>query len=120
MTRNLLLATALFLVASLASATTPPYLDPELTLRTLAAQIDLSERKLSTILNEGLGTSFYDYVNAYRVQEAKARLTADDAANYSISGIGELCGFNSKSTFFRIFKKATGLSPGAYVEEQKK
>lgn len=96
------------------------FLDPELTLRSLAKKIDISERKLSTILNEVMNTSFYDFVNAYRIQEAIERLSSEKYSNYSISGIGEMCGFKSKSTFYRVFKKKTGFSPAAYIANRKK
>ncbi len=97
-----------------------PYLDPDLTLRALAEKMDTSERNLSAVLNDGMNTSFYDFINSYRVDEAKERLASGDQATYSISGIGQLCGFNSKSTFFRIFKKETGFSPSAYITSIKK
>ncbi|EZH75674.1 hypothetical protein ATO12_02475 [Aquimarina atlantica] len=90
------------------------YLNPELTLRILSEEIDLSERKLSTFLNTEMQITFYDLINSYRIKEAKSRLMSDEYNKYTMEGIGESCGFKSRSTFFKIFKKETGLSPSAF------
>ncbi|MEE9363595.1 MAG: helix-turn-helix domain-containing protein [Cellulophaga sp.] len=90
------------------------YLNPDLTLRNLAEKINLSERKLSVFLNNEIQVSFYDLINSYRVTEAKRRLFSGDYEKYTIEGIGHSCGFKSRSSFFKIFKKETGVSPSAY------
>ena len=91
-----------------------PYLIPELTLRHLSENMDISERKLSMLLNEEMNTSFYDFINKYRINEAKDKLNSSVSDKYSITGIGFNCGFNSKSSFYRIFKNETGMSPSVY------
>jgi AraC-like DNA-binding protein len=91
-----------------------PYLFPELTLRHLSEKVDISERKLSMLLNEEMHTSFYDFINKYRIKEAKDKLNSTTFDKYSITGIGFNCGFNSKSSFYRIFKNETGMSPSVY------
>ena len=58
--------------------------------------------------------SFYDLINSYRIVEAKKRLSSVDYEKYTIEGIGYSCGFNSRSSFFKIFKKETGISPYSY------
>ncbi len=90
------------------------YLNSDLTLRTLAEKIGVSERKLSAFLNNEMQVSFYDFINSYRITEAKKRLLSSDYEKYTIAGIGHSCGFNSRSSFFKIFKKETGISPSAY------
>lgn len=87
------------------------YLLPDLTLRTLAERMEISERKLSGLINDNMHTTFYDLINKYRVDEAKIRLKSLEFEKYSISGIGHSCGFNSRSSFYRIFKKETGITP---------
>lgn len=87
------------------------YLLPDLTLRTLAERIHLSERKLSGLINDEMNTTFYDLINKYRVEEAKKRLKSSVYDKYTVVAIGDACGFNSKSSFYRIFKKETGLTP---------
>jgi len=99
--------------------TKKPYLTPELTLSALAEIVNVSERKLSATINDEMNTTFYDLINKYRVNEAKIRLTSNEFDKYSIVGISETCGFNSKSSFYRIFKKETGLSPTQFRNRTK-
>ena len=94
-----------------------PYLDENLSLKTLAAMIPTTERKLSALLNYHFNTNFYDFVNGYRVKEIQARLGKKDYDKYTILALAFDSGFNSKSSFNRIFKKETGLSPSAYKKQ---
>lgn len=95
------------------------YLIPNLTLQMLSKKVGITERKLSFLFNNVIGLSFYDFVNKYRIEEVKKRLTSINYDKYSITGIGLNCGFNSKSSFYRIFKKEVGLSPSQYKESVK-
>ncbi|NMH89074.1 helix-turn-helix domain-containing protein [Flavivirga algicola] len=94
--------------------TDKPYLQPGLTLSVLAEHLGISDRKLSMVINDIMKTSFYDLINKYRIEEAKKKLASSDYDKYSITGIAEICGFNSKSSFYRIFKKETGMTPTQY------
>lgn len=96
------------------------YLNPDLTLRILAEKINLSERKLSSFLNNEMQVSFYDFINSYRITEAKRRLLSNEYEKYTIEGIGHSCGFNSRSSFFKIFKNETRISPSTYKKTAKK
>ncbi len=91
--------------------TDKPYLQSGLTLSVLADRLGTSDRKLSAVINDMMEISFYDLINKYRIEEAKKRLVSSDYDKYSITGIAETCGFNSKSSFYRIFKKETGITP---------
>lgn len=91
-----------------------PYLDPELDLAVLAAKINVTPNHLTILLNEYIGKNFYDYVNGYRVDEVKKRLVDPKYKNHTISSIGGDCGFNSKSSFNRVFKKTTGKTPSQF------
>jgi AraC-like DNA-binding protein len=91
-----------------------PYLNAELTLEGLAKEIDLSAGYLSQIINRREGISFYDFINKYRVTEAKRILSDPKFDHYSILAIGLESGFNSKSTFNTAFKKYSGTTPSAY------
>ncbi len=87
------------------------YRDSELTLATLAQKVHLNMNYLSRILNQHLNKKFGDYVNEYRIAECK-RLLADPAqAGRSALDIGLDAGFNAKSSYYRLFKEATGLTP---------
>lgn len=90
------------------------YLLPDLNLKILAERMDVSERKLSAFFGEVLNSSFYDSINSFRVEEAKIMLKSNVVESHSITGIGLSCGFSSKSSFYRIFKNKTGMSPSVY------
>jgi AraC-like DNA-binding protein len=90
-----------------------PYLEGDLVLPQLAEQLGISPNYLSQIINEQLNVNFYDFVNGYRVNEAKQRIrVAKKAPN--ILGIALDSGFNSKSAFYTAFKKATSMTPTQY------
>ena len=81
-----------------------------------ADRMEVSERKLSAFFSEVLNSSFYDSINSFRVEEAKTILKSNAIESHSITGIGLSCGFSSKSSFYRIFKNKTGMSPSVYRE----
>lgn len=91
-----------------------PYLDEDLTLNKLAQMIPTTDKKLSIILNQYMNTTFYDYINKYRVASVKEKIQSDDYKGITLLGIAYESGFKSKTSFNRIFKKETGLSPSEY------
>lgn len=91
-----------------------PYLDPEFTIDKLARLISTNRHHLSQVLNQKLGLSFYDYINTYRVNEAKILLTDAARADHKIAAIAYDAGFNSLSAFNDVFKKMTGQTPSQY------
>ncbi|RYU82459.1 helix-turn-helix domain-containing protein [Hymenobacter persicinus] len=93
-------------------ATERPYLAPELTLGELAAQLRTNTSWLSRVINAGCGQNFNDFINEYRVQEAERRLRDPQFRHYTLLAVALESGFNSKSTFNRVFKKLRGLTPG--------
>ncbi|GGE94048.1 helix-turn-helix domain-containing protein [Hymenobacter cavernae] len=91
------------------------YLNPTLTLAELSAHTGLAPRLISFTVNNGFGQSFNDLVNSYRVEAVKRRLVNPaDVARLTLLGIAYECGFNSKTTFNRIFKQFTGVAPSEY------
>lgn len=94
------------------------YLEPELTLGDLAQRLHTNGSVMSAVINGAFGKNFNDFVNTYRVEAVKQMLRDPAAQHLSFLGLGLECGFNSKSTFNRAFKKLTGLSPGAYRQLQ--
>jgi len=97
-----------------------PFLRSKITLNQLASEINISSHHLSQLLNERLDQNFFNFINFYRVEELKKRLEDPKYKNLTILGIAFDCGFNSKAAFNRIFKKHTGLTPSAYLRNQKK
>lgn len=92
-------------------ATEQPWLEPELSLTELAHRLKTAPAQLSRTINAGCGQNFNDFVNSYRVRAAAARLADPRFAHYSLIGVALDCGFNSKSTFNRVFKKMMGHPP---------
>ena len=91
--------------------TNKKYLLTKYTLQNLSEDTDLSSSTLSLIVNQVYGKSFTDYLNKMRVKQAKTLLLDPDYSNYTITSIGLESGFNSKSTFFTVFKKHSGSTP---------
>lgn len=96
-----------------------PFLDPDLTIFTLAEQLKVSRHHLSQAINEQAKKSFHDFVNHFRIEAVKLRLEDPASAHYSILSIAMDCGFNSKATFNTTFKKLTGTTPSAYQKSRK-
>ena len=92
-----------------------PYLEPELTLAELAQRLRTNPSVLSKVINAGCGQNFNDFVNTYRVAEARRLLQDPARAHYSLVGVALESGFHSKSTFNRVFKKLSGQVPGEVV-----
>ena len=90
------------------------YLDPSLKMDILAGKLSLSERSISNLLNRHVGKSFNDFVNGYRIEEAKRKLTDPARHQFTVAAIGFDCGFNSLATFQRCFKQFTGITPSQY------
>jgi AraC-like DNA-binding protein len=95
------------------------FLDPELTLDKISEEINVSKSHLSRMINTELQTSFPDYINTLRVEEAKAYMSQPEFANYTLVAVGLEAGFASKTTFNNAFKKITGLTPSEYKSAQK-
>jgi len=91
-----------------------PFLNEDLSLALLAEQSKISQSHLSQVINQHFQVNFYDFVNRYRVEETKARLSSSDFDHLSVLGIAFECGFKSKSSFNRYFKKYTGVSPSEF------
>jgi len=96
-----------------------PYLDEDLTLNKLALMLETTDKKLSTFLNQHLHTNFYDLINKERVAAVKEKMDSAHFNKYTLLGIAYESGFKSKTSFNRIFKKETGLSPSEYRKQHK-
>ena len=96
-----------------------PYFNPDLTLNDLAIQLGISERELSFVLNTELKVNFFNFVNKYRVEEAK-QLLADKTNKKTILEILYQTGFNNKSAFNRVFKEFTGFTPTEFRKNNNK
>ncbi len=87
------------------------YRDSNLSLDSISKMLNISSNYLSQLVNKLSETNFSDYVNSFRIEDAKSKLKDSKFTNYTILDIALESGFNSKSTFYSVFKKHTGLSP---------
>jgi len=94
--------------------TEKPYTDGDLTVQKLAERLTIPAQHLSQTINEKLNQSFSEFINTYRVEEAKRQLLDSKKKHYSILAIAEEVGFNSKSSFNAVFKKYTNTTPSEF------
>jgi AraC-like DNA-binding protein len=90
------------------------YLQPNLNIRTLANDLDTTIHKISFIINKGFQTNFNQFINSYRIEEAKTLLKNPNYQNYTIEAIAYESGFNSKASFNIAFKKITEVTPSEF------
>jgi len=95
------------------------FTNPEFDLSMLAEKCELSANYLSQIINKKSGQNFYSLINQYRLEEAKKILLNPDFSHYSILSIGMQAGFKSKSSFYKVFKEKTGMTPSQFLKENK-
>lgn len=91
-----------------------PFLQPQLRIKDLSELTHISTHHISQVINEAFHQNFYEFVNSYRIDEAKRLLKDSNFKNYTYTAIGFEVGFNSKSAFYTAFKKFTGCSPANY------
>lgn len=94
-----------------------PYLNRELSLQELADELETSVHKISWFLNHYQQRNFFNYINEYRVKEAKERILDPAYSRLTLLAIGYDSGFNSKSSFNALFKKYTGLTPSEFQKK---
>jgi TolB-like protein/AraC-like DNA-binding protein/cytochrome c-type biogenesis protein CcmH/NrfG len=95
------------------------FLNPELTLSSLAGHLECSSNKLSWLINEEKRMNFNDFINSYRLTHFKQKVLDPSSGNLTLLAVAIDSGFNSKSTFNHFFKKKTGLTPRTWLKGQK-
>jgi len=91
-----------------------PYLDSELRLDTLANALNLSRHHMSQVINQHFDARFFDFINKYRIEEAK-KLLVDDSLN--ITDVLYECGFNNRVSFYKAFKRYAGITPTEFKSQ---
>lgn len=91
------------------------YTNPDLTLSILAKELNVRPQLLSQFINDNLNKGFTQFINEYRIEEAKRLLKEN--TQFKIDAVGFESGFNSSSTFYSSFKKITGTTPSNYQKE---
>jgi AraC-like DNA-binding protein len=92
--------------------TEKPHLNSEINLSSLSEQLNLSRHHLSQIINENFNTNFFDFINQYRIREARSIIKENP--EISISEIIYTVGFSNRVSFNKAFKKHTGLTPSQF------
>lgn len=95
------------------------YRDPHCSIDVIAKKIGSNSKYVSQVINDKLGCSFTNYVNDLRIREAQQILSERKSERYSIEGVGNMVGFQSKSTFNSQFKKFTGMTPTEFLKTVK-
>lgn len=91
--------------------------NPRLTLSDVAKELNITTKTVSSTVNSGFNMNFNDFINHHRIEAVKAKLNKGEQNTTTLLGIALDCGFNSKATFNRAFKKSTMLSPKDYLEK---
>jgi len=95
------------------------YLQPDLSLKALADRLNTSSNNLSWLLNQVYQASFYDYINEHRIKAFLKKIDAGAHTNHTLLGLAMDVGFNSKSTFNRVFKSKMGTTPKTFLKNRK-
>lgn len=96
------------------------YLNENLSLKEFALHLKADPNLMSFILNNHMGINFYDFVNRHRIEEVKNKLNNPQYKHLTLLGIALESGFNSKTTFNRVFKQATGITPTEFQRRNPK
>lgn len=94
-----------------------PYLDPGLTIRSLAGILGIPSNHLSQLLSEGFDKNFSEFVNSYRLEAFKSKAADPSQQHLTLLALAYDSGFNSKTVFNTFFKKMMGKTPKAYWKE---
>ncbi len=99
--------------------TEKPYINSDLSLQGLADELKLSRHQLSSLINQQHHKNFYEFVNSYRVEEVKILMQKPENQHIKLISLAYDAGFNSKSSFNRIFKQMTEMTPSQYFASLK-
>jgi AraC-like DNA-binding protein len=91
-----------------------PYLNPDLSLQEMAEQLEVTRHQLSAVINQMQGMNFYEFINKYRVQEVKDLMNDPKNISRRNYDLAFDAGFNSRASFYRIFRQYTGQTPSEY------
>ncbi|MDE7387345.1 MAG: helix-turn-helix domain-containing protein [Muribaculaceae bacterium] len=96
------------------------YRQPDLKIGQLADKLGVSTAVLSYYFSQHLGSNYYRFLNSYRIKEFKEMVAQGTYRTYTLSAMSQMCGFSSRTSFFRYFKEAEGISPLDYIKRVEK
>lgn len=94
-----------------------PYLNVDLTIKQVAAELNLNAHYISQVVNEHYGFGVNDFINHYRIELAKKLILSPEKSIYTMEAISNEAGFRSKSTFNTAFKKKMGITPSEFKKK---
>jgi AraC-like DNA-binding protein len=97
-----------------------PYLNGEVTAGELSGLLGISVNHLSQVLNKEQKQNFFDFINSYRIKDVLLKMQDPDNAHLTLLAIALNSGFNSKTSFNTVFKKATNQTPSQYYKSLKR
>lgn len=95
------------------------YLQPRLSIKELSKNSGISINNISRAINIIKNQNFYEYINHYRLNEFIKRIQTEDTYDYTFEAIAFECGFNSRSSFYELFKKTMGETPGQFIKKMR-
>ncbi len=95
-----------------------PFLDHKLTLKALAEHLGTHPNYLSQVVNERFQRNFYDFINTARIEEFKSLVQQPQSKHLTVLALAIDCGFSSKSSFNKFFKKSTGKTPSEFIKSK--
>ena len=94
------------------------YENPDLVISDLAQKLNTHSKKISQVINQGFEMNFNDLINTYRVKALLQKIEEGEHSVQTLLSLAFECGFNSKSTFNRAFKRVTSLNPKEYIAKR--
>ncbi len=94
-----------------------PYRDPDYDIHQLACILGCSKNHLQQAIRQDTDLNFREYLNTFRIQEAKEKLVLPENRQFTIESIAEEVGFKSIATFYRVFKKQEGVTPTKFINK---
>lgn len=90
------------------------FINEKLSIEDIALKLNTNTKYISQVINETYNINFYNYINSFRIEEARKLLSSEENEKYSILGIAQSVGFVSKSAFNVAFKRFSGLTPSEF------
>ena len=97
-----------------------PFLNEKISMAEIAKILEVSTQQISQVVNEKTGLNFNDYVNTFRIEEAKMILLSSSFSKLTIDAIAQKSGFGSKSAFYAAFKKHNGNTPKEFIASEER
>ena len=95
------------------------YLNVDLKLADVANELGCSSNEISQAINQNLNITFNEFINSFRVKKVIEMMDKPEYSKFTLIALAQNCGFNSKTSFYRIFKKETGFTPAEYYKQLK-